>query len=55
MNLSFALSVAVLVAGLVVYLLSSQPKPQEVGRIMFAMGLLATLLRFAATAALHVG
>lgn len=55
MNLSFGLSIAVMVAGLVLYLVSAAPKPQEVGRIMFAMGLLATLLRFAGQASLHVG
>lgn len=55
MNLSFGLSVAVMLAGLVMYWMSSGSKPQEVGRIMFAMGLLATLLKFAGQASLHLG
>lgn len=32
-------------AGLVLYALSSQAKPAEVGRLMFACGLLAWLLQ----------
>lgn len=38
------LSVAVCFVGLVVYGMSSTGKPQEVGRLMFACGLLAFLL-----------
>jgi Na+/phosphate symporter len=55
MNLSFALSVAVCIAGVILYFVSAASKPQEVGRIMFAMGLLATLLKFAGEASLRVG
>lgn len=38
------LSLGVCIVGLVVYGLSSTGKPQEVGRLMFACGLLAFLL-----------
>ena len=54
MNLSFGLSIAVTLAGLILYWVGST-KPAEIGRIMFAMGLLATLLKFAGQASLHVG
>lgn len=54
MDISFAISVAVLIAGLILYLVASG-KPSDIGRIMFAAGLLAALLRFAARAALHIG
>ena len=52
MTLSFALCVAVLLLGLVLYYLTTG-KPQELGRIMFAVGLLVTLLRFSGTLTLH--
>lgn len=52
MDISLALSVVSLVAGLVLYLISTG-KVQDVGRIMFAAGLLATLLRFGGHVALH--
>lgn len=39
------LSIIVLLIGLVVYAISSNPKAQELGRISFAMGLLAALLQ----------
>jgi len=55
MNVSFGLSIAVTLVGLALYLLTSGTKVQEAGRIMFAMGLLATLLKFAGQASLHVG
>lgn len=35
----------VALAGVVIYGLSAQPKPAEVGRLMFACGLLAWLLQ----------
>ncbi len=44
MSLSLALSVAVMIVGLALYLLAAPPKPQEIGRLMFACGLLAALL-----------
>ena len=55
MNISFGLSMAVTLVGLALYLLSGAGKRQDLGRIMFAAGLLATLLKFAGTAALHIG
>lgn len=35
----------VAIIGLILYLASQQPKPAEVGRLMFAAGLLAWLLQ----------
>lgn len=55
MTLSLALSVAVLVVGGLLYLLAANPKVAEVGRLMFAVGLLAALLRFAGEASLRIG
>jgi hypothetical protein len=55
MDISLGLSVAVMLVGLVLYLVSAPAKPQEIGRLMFAFGLLAALLRFAGSASLHVG
>jgi Na+/phosphate symporter len=55
MNISFGLSVAVTLIGLAMYMLTANAKMQETGRIMFAMGLLATLLKFSGQAALHIG
>ncbi len=52
MNVSFALSVAVLLVGLALYLLPTSTKPQEIG---FAAGLLVTLLRFAGEAFFRIG
>jgi len=53
MNISVALSIAVMLAGLILYLVAAPPKPQEVGRLMFFAGLLVSLLRFAGVATLH--
>jgi Na+/phosphate symporter len=39
-----ALSLVVLIVGLLMYALSANPKLQEIGRIMFAFGLLAFML-----------
>jgi hypothetical protein len=39
------LSLLVALVGLLMYLLSEKPKVSEVGRIMFAFGLLVLLLR----------
>ena len=39
------LSIIVTVVGLLMYALSANPKIQEIGRIMFMMGLLAALLQ----------
>jgi Na+/phosphate symporter len=39
-----ALSLIVLIVGLLMYALATNPKIQEIGRIMFAFGLLALLL-----------
>lgn len=39
------LSLIVLIIGLIVYAISNNPKAQELGRIAFAMGLLAALLQ----------
>lgn len=55
MNLSLAISVAVMIAGLIMYLLAAPPKPQEIGRLMFFAGLLAALLKFAGEASLRIG
>ncbi len=44
--MDLALSLLVLIVGLVLYVVASHPKPSELGRIMFAMGLLVALLRF---------
>lgn len=44
MDLHLALSVVVLIVGLVLYRFAPGDKAQQVGRIMFAAGLLATLL-----------
>lgn len=55
MDISLALSVAALVAGVVLYFVAKAPKPMEIGRLMFFAGLLASLLRFAGHAALHIG
>ncbi len=48
MNLSLAISVAVMIVGLVLYLVATPPRPNEIGRLMFVTGLLVTLLRTAA-------
>lgn len=42
--MAILLSVLVLVVGLLMYLLAANPKVQEVGRIMFAFGLLVFLM-----------
>lgn len=55
MDLYFALSVVVMVAGLILYLVAAPPKPQEIGRLMFFAGLLVALLRFAGHASLRIG
>lgn len=39
------LSLLVLIIGLIVYALAKEPKPQEIGKIMFFAGLLAFLLQ----------
>lgn len=54
MDLTFAISIAVMIAGLVIYFVSSA-KPMEIGKLMFFAGLLAALLKFAGRASLHVG
>ena len=38
------LAALTLIVGLLIYVLSSNPKMQEIGRIMFAFGLLAFLM-----------
>ena len=55
MDISFAISIAVMIAGLILYFIAAPPKPCEVGRLMFFAGLLAALLKFAGRAALHIG
>lgn len=55
MDISLAISVAVMIAGLVLFLVSSAAKPMKIGRIMFFAGLLVALLKFAGRASLHVG
>lgn len=42
-----AIPLAVALLGLILYLLTSNPKGTEVGRILFWVGLLVGLLRFA--------
>lgn len=53
MNLSFGLSVAVMLAGLIV--MAMNKRWAEIAYVAFAMGLLATLLRMAGSASLHIG
>ena len=48
MYIYFSLLVAVL--GLLLYVLASNPKLQELGRLSFACGLLVFLLRFSSAA-----
>lgn len=43
----------VTLAGVLIYGFAGNPKLQEIGRIMFAFGLLVTLMEFAAGHALH--
>ncbi len=50
MNITVLLSVACLVIGAVVYVISAHPKFTELARLMFACGLLAFLLTFTTTA-----
>ncbi len=54
MNISFGLALAALIIGLVLYYAVPNAKTQEVGRLMFATGLLATLLHAAGSASLHI-
>lgn len=54
MNITVLLALAIALLGLVVYLVVANPKAQEVGRISFAMGLLAFLLAVDGRA-LHIG
>lgn len=54
MDISLAISVAVMIAGLVLYFLAIPPKPQEVGRLLFFAGLFVALLKFAGTASLSI-
>lgn len=53
MNLSFGLSAAVMLAGLIAMALKG--RWSEIAYIAFAMGLLATLLKMAGSASLHIG
>ena len=46
--------ILVTVVGLLMYVLLSQPKAVEIGRIMFWVGLLATLLGSAGHAAISI-
>ncbi len=46
MHTSLVVSVVVMIVGLVVYLMVPPDRPSNVGRIMFAMGLLVSLLHF---------
>jgi Na+/phosphate symporter len=40
------IALVVCVVGVIVYLATEKPKPMEIGRLMFAIGLLAWLLQF---------
>ncbi len=42
--MEIALSLLICLVGLFVYFAAKEPKPQEIGRLMFACGLLAFLL-----------
>jgi hypothetical protein len=53
MNISFMLAIAVMLVGLISMILNK--RFAEIFYICFAMGLLATLLRFAGSASLHIG
>jgi Na+/phosphate symporter len=44
-------SLLIALIGLLMYALSANPKLQEIGRIMFAFGLLAALLQFGGASA----
>jgi Na+/phosphate symporter len=44
----------VMLVGVLMYALSANPKLQEIGRIMFAFGLLVTLMWMANTKALNL-
>lgn len=54
MDISFAISIVVMLVGLVLYWITAG-KPQRIGEIMFAFGLLATLLKFAGHASVRIG
>lgn len=54
MDAYFALSVVVLVVGLMLMLVAVG-KAQDVGRCMFLAGLTAALIRFGGHASLHIG
>lgn len=43
-DMEIAFSLLVAIVGLIIFVLSSTPKPQEIGKIMFLCGLLAFLL-----------
>lgn len=49
-----AVSPLVCIIGLLCYALATNPKVVEIGRIMFAMGLLATLLLLGAGHVIHL-
>ncbi len=53
MDISLGLAVAVMLVGLIVMLI--QRRFAEIVYVMFAMGLLTVLLKFAGRAALHIG
>ena len=54
MSITLALPILAWILGLVLYFLAN-PKIQEIGRILFATGMLATLLLFAGSGGLHIG
>ncbi len=54
MELTAIIPLIVCIIGLIVYIVSSNPKISEVGRIAFFCGLLATCLAFAGSS-VHVG
>lgn len=55
MNISFAIPIAVMIVGLILYYFIASAKTQEVGRLMFFAGMFVAMLKFAGSASLHIG
>ncbi len=54
MSISFALPILAWILGLVLYFIGNA-KVQEIGRILFLCGMMATLLLFGGSGGLHIG
>lgn len=55
MTISLALPILAWILGLLLYFLPLNPKIQEVGRILFFCGILATLFLFGGSGGLRIG